>query len=334
MFKKTYEITYCSCFTNKKLESTPNRFESLIDLSNQVKQYKMAKYLDCCRICLKNTDSCKSIFNLHFDSIVYSNIIGDFIGVQIYENEKLPIQICDVCERLLISSYEFRKQSIASNDILNDFLENHSDIKIELTELHIKTEEEDFSDNVSYKEDLKSDSDSSFKPEEKPKTTGKTKKRAPKSDKPVKRIYKRDKSAPIKCTLCNITLSNYTAYNLHRKLEHHKISVCSVCGKSVTKCNMTQHIQTHLDTNDFKCSICDKAFRTKSRLTAHITATHNKKLRYKCEHCDQMFIHFNARRSHTDRIHLNFKRFECKICPSKFFESNELKFHVMRQHTG
>lgn len=305
----------------------------------------MAKYFDCCRICLKTTDSCKSIFNLYFDSFVYSNIIGDFTGVQIYENEKLPIQICDDCERLLISSYEFRKQTISSNEILNDFLENETDIKIEL-EPQIKIEEVDFSDSQSYKED----SDSSFVPEEEQETTSKskkkkTKKQEPKSDKikktktksdkpPVKRIYRRNKSAPMKCTLCNITLPNYTAYNLHRRLEHHKISVCSTCGKSVTKCNMTQHLQTHSESKDFKCTICDKAFKTNSRLSAHITATHNRTLRYKCDHCDQMFIHFNGKRSHTDRIHLNLKRYECKICPSKFFESNELKFHVIRKHTG
>lgn len=297
----------------------------------------MSKYSDCCRICLKITDSSKSIFNLYFDSIVYSKIIGDFLDSEIYENEKLPIQICDVCECLLLSSYEFRKLSIESNEILKNFLETETDIKIEDTESHIKIEEYFSDNNKSIKEDENSDSDSTYDPSE-PETSSKNdpdkKRRSPKSDVPKKRDYRRNKTAPIKCTLCNITLPNTPAYNLHRRIEHLKLTVCSTCGKTVQKCNLTQHLNTHLETTDCKCDLCGKGFKTKTHLNNHITATHQKLKRYKCEHCDLKFVHSTGRRSHIDRIHLNCKRFECKVCPAKFFESIELKMHTMRQHTG
>lgn len=319
------------------------------------------KYSECCRICLQKTNLPKNIFNQYFDSIEYFKIISDLTGIEIAEdNQFLPIQICDSCENLLLSSYEFRKKSIESNEILINFLNELNDadsIKIEETyldedctqdsnsnfdyedETDIKIEEQinQKSDESSSSE---SDTGSTYEPEVvvpkrvKRERTTKTIK-IPKKDKKDKQKYKVDRKAPIKCTLCNITLANSSKYYVHRRLEHQKICVCPICGKSMSKPSLNAHLKgVHSDSTDFKCTICDKGFKGKSNLQSHITTFHMKELRYKCLHCDEQFIHSMARRSHTDRVHLNFKRYSCKICPSKFFESNGLKMHVMRHHTG
>lgn len=333
------------------------------------------KYSECCRVCLKKTDLPKNVFNQYFDSIEYAKIITDVTGIEISEDKQfLPIQICDGCETLLLSSYEFRKKFLDSNEILNKFLnelDEEESIKIELEsnfdyeeETTDIKEEEPQSDkeevvipkrqyfkkrkptkklkstDESSSSSSESDTGSLYEPEvpapkreKKIKTAKLTK--IPKKDKTERQKYVIDRKAPIKCTLCNIQLSNHSEYYVHRRIEHKKMTICPICGKSMSKTSLNVHLKSvHSNSTDFKCDICHKGFKGKQNLDMHVTGFHKKVLRYKCLHCDEKFVHSMGRRSHTDRVHLNFKRYSCKQCPSKFFESNGLRMHVMRHHTG
>lgn len=334
------------------------------------------KYSKCCRVCLKMTDSLKNVFNQYFDSIVYSQLISVISGIEISEDKQfLPIQICENCEVLLLSSYEFRKTCIDSNEKLINFsaeLELDADnIKIEetyfdeefnqdsnsTTEIKIEEKVESPKEEAPKKHffnrkkakklknsdessSSESDTGSVYEPEivvpKRPKKEKTIKSiKIPKKDKSEKQRYKVDRKAPIKCTLCKITLANHSEYYVHRRVEHQKMAVCPICGKSMAKPTLNTHLNSvHNHSTDFKCDICQKGFKAKVNLNNHITTFHNKELRFKCLHCDQKFVHRMARTTHTDRVHLNFKRFSCKVCPSKFFEANGLRTHVMRHHTG
>lgn len=102
------------------------------------------KYSECCRVCLLKTGLLKNVFNQHFDSIKYSQIICDITGIEIFKDkQELPIQICGNCEVLLINSYEFKKTFIDSNEKLINFLNQLED------EINIKVEEIDFDEEFN-----------------------------------------------------------------------------------------------------------------------------------------------------------------------------------------
>ncbi|XP_061725742.1 zinc finger protein 22-like [Cydia pomonella] len=79
------------------------------------------------------------------------------------------------------------------------------------------------------------------------------------------------------------------------------------------------------------CEICEKRFRTRRLVHAHIT-THSDPKPYSCETCNKQFADTSSLSSHRHR-RSRIKSYYCEICKKKFAFSGDLTKHN-RVHTG
>ena len=81
----------------------------------------------------------------------------------------------------------------------------------------------------------------------------------------------------------------------------------------------------------FKCQICQKAFKFRSRLKLHMVV-HTKLAEFVCEHCGSSFTSSGNLKQHMT-VHSNEKRFQCSYCNKRFKQSSHLKVHQLT-HSG
>ncbi|XP_037623362.1 zinc finger and SCAN domain-containing protein 2-like isoform X2 [Sebastes umbrosus] len=88
---------------------------------------------------------------------------------------------------------------------------------------------------------------------------------------------------------------------------------------------------THTGENYFKCDTCEKVFKYKSHLQAHLII-HTGEKPFPCETCGGTFSSSGNLKVHM-RTHTGEKPYTCKTCGKDFKSSSNLKVH-MRTHTG
>ena len=83
---------------------------------------------------------------------------------------------------------------------------------------------------------------------------------------------------------------------------------CNICGKSVSKRHLKDHIQTVHDGNPYKCVQCHDEFRNKYKLQQHIKFVHEGVKKPKCPTCDKEFTSEHILKEHIKEIHEGIKR--------------------------
>lgn len=132
------------------------------------------------------------------------------------------------------------------------------------------------------------------------------------------------------CQLCSIEFDKPAQYRIHY-LEKHKegrLQICPYCGKCLL--HLSQHLKSvHGNQNEVKCSICDKTFTCKKRLTRH-NLVHSNDFKHKCAICNKGFKTPFSLKVHK-RSHDEVKPFECTICKKTFttkqWRDNHQKTH-------
>ena len=81
------------------------------------------------------------------------------------------------------------------------------------------------------------------------------------------------------------------------------------------------------------CPQCDKKFKLKERLKAHIQSEHNDSKNISCDLCSKKFMHFGNLLVHMEKFHKGVK-FDCQQCEKKFVTMSDLNSHVQLVHNG
>ncbi|XP_048482820.1 zinc finger protein 724 [Plutella xylostella] len=82
---------------------------------------------------------------------------------------------------------------------------------------------------------------------------------------------------------------------------------CTHCGATfVNPSNLNKHKLTHRE-KQFKCALCDKAFRTSAALREHHEAAHMK-IKHSCHYCGRDFCYKSDLRKHEIKTHNRAKR--------------------------
>ncbi|XP_021961413.1 zinc finger protein 182 [Folsomia candida] len=108
------------------------------------------------------------------------------------------------------------------------------------------------------------------------------------------------------------------------------------CEKSyLSKSKVAKHYRTQHSENPvrFRCTVCEKKFKTKADLGRHSSTQTNAKP-HKCAICGGRFAHKAARNRHQT-IHLEKsarESFKCQFCPTTSFRRSNLQIHIRLIH--
>ncbi|CAG0887420.1 unnamed protein product [Cyprideis torosa] len=170
----------------------------------------------------------------------------------------------------------------------------------------------------------------------------------------------------LQCPHCDRVCTTQTRLRNHLYMQHQAQNrvVCDICGKSVNKYVMEQHMDGHkggqyMHGGNHICAQCGKAFLTEHRLKRHQNvhrpadrvcaicgvgfrkpmalkeheAEHRGETLHSCKICNAGFYKIKALRKHEANVHEIGKKHHCPYCPRSFYSKSSFQDHI-GSHTG
>ncbi|KAL0893192.1 hypothetical protein ABMA27_014806 [Loxostege sticticalis] len=105
---------------------------------------------------------------------------------------------------------------------------------------------------------------------------------------------------------------------------------CDLCPyKCKHKYYLVMHMRTHTGEKPYKCAQCPATFVNPSNLNKH-KLTHQEK-QFKCALCEKAFRTSTVLREHHEAMHMNIKH-TCNYCGRDFCYKSDLRKHEIRNH--
>eukprot|EP01083_Nonionella_stella_P268820 909055_1 len=122
----------------------------------------------------------------------------------------------------------------------------------------------------------------------------------------------------------NPTLTNSSLISIHSHTTQSQVSgsvpslKCQICQKACkNRSSLMQHLRTHSNERQFKCSSCPKAFKFKNNLKIHQQRFHSVAKPFQCSLCQKSFKFRNDVTNHQ-KIHSNERPTQCNLCDKSF----------------
>lgn len=136
------------------------------------------------------------------------------------------------------------------------------------------------------------------------------------------------------CNYCNYTSPK--RYLLSRHMKSHSEErpyKCSVCERGFkTLASLQNHVNTHTGTKPHLCKYCDSCFTTSGELVRHVRYRHTHEKPHKCHECDYASVELSKLKRHI-RCHTGERPYQCPHCTYASPDTFKLKRHL-RIHTG
>ncbi|KAG4066975.1 hypothetical protein HA402_007723 [Bradysia odoriphaga] len=98
------------------------------------------------------------------------------------------------------------------------------------------------------------------------------------------------KSREHTCTTCNKTLPSWNALKEHRKTHSGETFACNICNKPFKqRASLDAHIQKHKEDESRTCKPCNKPFASKLELRKHQQSMHEDQFTFECNTCKRTF---------------------------------------------
>ncbi|KAL1460965.1 hypothetical protein WDU94_012899 [Cyamophila willieti] len=151
------------------------------------------------------------------------------------------------------------------------------------------------------------------------------------------RSFHSGQTFPISCEICGKGLSGRASLAYHIKAMHSEEGGdwrCQYCGlKFMTRTLCNRHEYKHTGDTPFKCSQCDKGFRSLSTLRQHRLVHQNPSSQHTCQVCGKQFKRKAALDVHW-RIHSGNLPFSCPDCNKTFAQKNDMLKHQRAKHSN
>ena len=147
----------------------------------------------------------------------------------------------------------------------------------------------------------------------------------------TRHCYTHNGLKPYQCTECGQKFAQKASFVHHTRKKHGGKSVQIDTGEQNLENFQCGKIPRHMEENTLTCTVCDRLFPTKTRLTEHIRV-HTGEKPFECTVCDKTFRQKSFLTDHL-RTHSGERPFECLVCGKSFTTKSNLSVHL-RSHTG
>ncbi|KAK3102506.1 hypothetical protein FSP39_011865 [Pinctada imbricata] len=134
------------------------------------------------------------------------------------------------------------------------------------------------------------------------------------------------------CDICPYKTKRKEHLIRHKNVHSdHRPYLCDTCGQKFKRTDaLTQHKLVHVDKQNrkygFKCTKCNKGFRSQSHLQEHM-AIHSTEKHFLCDICGAAFKTKSSQQKHIKNLHQSPRSFACQTCDKKFNTNYTLKRH-------
>ncbi|XP_050506737.1 zinc finger protein 718-like isoform X8 [Diabrotica virgifera virgifera] len=139
-----------------------------------------------------------------------------------------------------------------------------------------------------------------------------------------------NESTGFTCKECNLNFEDRKSFSLHK--QTHTRSPCHICGRHITKANMSKHVRMHTAAPAV-CPICGATFKNFEGLRCHNFHYHKHTAQqYICEECGKGFRMKHKLAWHKKKVHIGLKNFKCTTCGKAFFTNYAVSKHIRMTH--
>lgn len=312
---------------------------------------------ELCRLCMEpcsmDVRTCRSIQ----DPELHCKLTSVFLFELPIENS-LPNVVCSDCVHKVSDWYSYHETVQLNQHQLKEAAIRKEEPKSEITLESVKLEihddnyqdeqdpvaSEEVDEEIKQEDDYNVDSDSSESSEEPaPKRTKRkyTKRSAldVEKKKPDEARIQRTKEENIKireffkltCEVCSETFDELYRLQQHTQKKHNVRASIKCCNRVMyKKCRIIEHIDAHVNPNQFHCELCNKSYKTKYYLDLHNVKSHSssEEKPFKCEKCHRSFPKAFLLRAHL-QTHVQA---ECTICHKLLASAFTLRCHMEIMH--
>ncbi|CAG4981597.1 unnamed protein product [Colias eurytheme] len=133
------------------------------------------------------------------------------------------------------------------------------------------------------------------------------------------------------CAHCGERFLQFTKLNTHMN-QHYPNNICCHCGKAFSAAHRLKAHQIIHETDNNKCTRCDKVFESRLQKNRHIYLTHTSEFRYRCPYCNEAFKTYSERLKHLRNSHGKKVEYPCNFCSSVFSMYNQRTRHIKQVH--
>ncbi|XP_050506746.1 zinc finger protein 718-like isoform X16 [Diabrotica virgifera virgifera] len=320
-----------------------------------------------CRLCLNKTSSRVNVFGGDFPGM-----LEVLTSIKVHEEDGLPKYSCTKCAKDVLLALMVKRRIIKAHQFLLEALENKRAIfeTIDTTPIvntvessvpkKTKTAKQKIvskkskpiikqnqtqpnsklvenSNEATTEEDANEGNvkhDISTEGAEKTNQPNTQKEKKKSLDQDVQKILgevqKRIGNTGFTCKTCNLSFSDKKSFNLHKRT--HGKSQCHICGRNITKSNMSKHVRMHTAGPE-TCTICGTTFKNFNGLRCHNLHYHKHTAQqYICEECGKTFRVKYKFLLHKKKVHGGVRNFKCSTCGKAFFTNFTLAKHVRMTH--
>ncbi|XP_077288462.1 uncharacterized protein LOC143912887 [Arctopsyche grandis] len=321
---------------------------------------------DVCRTCLIQNQQMTPIF-IDGENVGLHMRLMNASELQLYRNDGLPAQICNVCVSKTNQANQFKQQAKTADAILRQYSEkliipNAKPIipTVEKQFLEGELVKESTIDYVQYEidndaNDFESIHDENSNDRYTPSHNIDSIHDEELNDRitPPVEFFKGsnfDNEFIFKCDECVLEFDNEIAFNDHTKLHDNNIlegrlskKSCMEKIKIITKSEVQEKKQKKIKTNSKKidrespkldivsedtCHVCSDVFLSHSKFLKHMKNKHKIRKPFVCDNCGRSFTNKISLGIHIRVKHTRERIFKCTQCVKRFVEKRDLNRHM------